>query len=343
MSATAELLELETRGMSELHACNDEATLRQWNTRYFGDKGEMAAALKKIGTLPPPERKGYGQEANRVKVTLTDAYDKSLATVKETALLASLNESPLDVTLPGRPAGSGRLHVATRIMREIYGIFAEMGFQIYRTREVEDDLNNFEYLNMPPHHPARDMWDTFHTTTPGVLLRTHTSPGQIHVMKEFCPGPIRAVLPGMCYRYEAITTRSEIQFQQVEGLVVGPNVTMADLKGTITAFARRLFGAERQIRIRSSYFPFTEPSIEVDIDWPKEDPNADRLTKGTGWLEIMGAGMVHPSVLRNGGYDPEQVSGFAFGMGPQRITMLKHAIDDIREFWKNDLRFLQQF
>jgi len=343
MSATAELLELETRGMSELHACNDEATLRQWNTRYFGDKGEMAAALKKIGTLPPPERKGYGQEANRVKVTLTDAYDKSLATVKETALLASLNESPLDVTMPGRPAGSGRLHVATRIMREIYGIFAEMGFQIYRTREVEDDLNNFEYLNMPPHHPARDMWDTFHTTTPGVLLRTHTSPGQIHVMKEFCPGPIRAVLPGMCYRYEAITTRSEIQFQQVEGLVVGPNVTMADLKGTITAFARRLFGAERQIRIRSSYFPFTEPSIEVDIDWPKEDPNADRLTKGTGWLEIMGAGMVHPSVLRNGGYDPEQVSGFAFGMGPQRITMLKHAIDDIREFWKNDLRFLQQF
>ena len=228
-------------------------------------------------------------------------------------------------------------------MREIYGIFADMGFQIYRTREVEDDQNNFEHLNMPPHHPARDMWDTFHTTTPGILLRTHTSPGQIHVMREFCPQPIRAVLPGMCYRYEAITTRSEIQFQQVEGLAIGPNVTMADLKGTITAFARRLFGEERQIRIRSSYFPFTEPSIEVDIDWPKEDPNADRLTKGTGWLEIMGAGMVHPTVLRNGGYDPDQVSGFAFGMGPQRITMLKYAIDDIREFWKNDLRFLQQF
>jgi phenylalanyl-tRNA synthetase alpha chain len=187
------------------------------------------------------------------------------------------------------------------------------------------------------------MWDTFHTTTPGTLLRTHTSPGQIHVMRELYPQPIRAVLPGMCYRYEAITTRSEIQFQQVEGLAIGPNVTMADLKGTITAFARRLFGQERQIRIRSSYFPFTEPSIEVDIDWPKEDPNADRLTKGTGWLEIMGAGMVHPTVLRHGGYDPDKVSGFAFGMGPQRITMLKYAIDDIREFWKNDLRFLQQF
>ncbi len=342
-SAIAELGELEKRGRAELEASADEAAVRRWHTAYFGDKGEVAAALKKIGTLPAAERKAFGQEANRVKQALTAAFDETIAKAKETALLASLNESPLDVSLPARPITRGRLHVATKIMREIYSIFSDMGFQIYRTREVEDDLNNFEYLNMPPHHPARDMWDTFHTTTPGTLLRTHTSPGQIHVMREFCPQPIRAVLPGMCYRYEAITTRSEIQFQQVEGLVIGPNVTMADLKGTITAFARRLFGDERQIRIRSSYFPFTEPSIEVDIDWPKEDPNADRLTKGTGWLEIMGAGMIHPTVLRNGGYDPAEVSGFAFGMGPQRITMLKYAIDDIREFWKNDLRFLQQF
>jgi phenylalanyl-tRNA synthetase alpha chain len=303
----------------------------------------MTAALGRIGTLPKDQRAGYGKEVNRVKQVLTAAHEQKEAELKEAALLASLSERPFDVSLPGRPINRGRLHVATRIMREIYGIFADMGFQIYRTREVEDDLNNFEYLNMPPHHPARDMWDTFHTTMPGVLLRTHTSPGQIHVMRESCPNPIRAVLPGMCYRYEAITTRSEIQFQQVEGLAIGPNVTMADLKGTIIAFARRLFGEERQVRIRSSYFPFTEPSIEVDIDWPKDDPNADRLTKGTGWLEIMGAGMVHPTVLRNGGYDPDRVSGFAFGMGPQRITMLKYAIDDIREFWKNDLRFLQQF
>jgi len=208
---------------------------------------------------------------------------------------------------------------------------------------VEDEHTNFELLNMPPHHPARDMWDTFHTTTPGVLLRTHTSPGQIHVMREAAGKPIRVILPGMCYRNEAISTRSEIQFHQVEGLVIGDGVTMADLKGTITAFARRLFGEDRQVRIRSSYFPFTEPSIEVDIDWPKDDPNADRLTKGTGWLEIMGAGMVHPTVLKNGGYDPDKVSGFAFSMGPQRITMLKYAIDDIRQFWKNDLRFLRQF
>jgi phenylalanyl-tRNA synthetase alpha chain len=196
---------------------------------------------------------------------------------------------------------------------------------------------------MPAHHPARDMWDTFFTTTPGVVLRTHTSPGQIHVMREAAGKPIRVILPGMCYRNEAISTRSEIQFYQVEGLVVGEGVTMADLKGTITAFARRMFGSERQVRIRSSYFPFTEPSIEVDIDWPKDDPNRDRLTKGTGWLEILGAGMVHPHVLRAGGYDPAKVTGFAFGMGPQRMLMLKHAIDDIRLFWQNDLRFLRQF
>jgi phenylalanyl-tRNA synthetase alpha chain len=228
-------------------------------------------------------------------------------------------------------------------MREIYGIFADLGFQIYRSREVEDDLTNFELLNMPPHHPARDMWDTFHTTTPGVLLRTHTSPGQIHVMREQCPKPIRVILPGMCYRYEAITTRSEIMFHQVEGLAIGRNVTMADLKGTIIAFARRLFGEERQVRIRSSYFPFTEPSIEVDMDCIVCAGKGCGLCKRSGWLEIMGAGMVHPVVLKNGGYDPDRFSGFAFGMGVERIAMLRYAIDDIRQFWANDRRFLSQF
>jgi phenylalanyl-tRNA synthetase alpha chain len=341
--ATADLAALEARALVELSACSNEAELRAWNTKYCGDKGELTLALKALGTMPKDQRAAYGQAVNRVKQTLTAAEEKKGAAIKETQLLESLNAAPIDVTLPGRPVSTGGLHVATKVMREIYAIFADMGFQVFRSREVEDDQTNFELLNMPPHHPARDMWDTFHTKTPGVLLRTHTSPGQIHVMRQFAPNPVRAVLPGMCYRHEAVSTRSEIQFEQVEGLVIGPNVTMADLKGTITAFARRLFGQERQVRIRSSYFPFTEPSIEVDIDWPKEDPNADRLTKGTGWLEIMGAGMVHPTVLRNGGYDPDQVSGFAFGMGPQRITMLKYAIDDIRQFWKNDLRFLRQF
>ncbi len=341
--ATADLKTLETDALAELAGCADESALRGWNTKFFGDKGLMKAALGKLKDTPKEQRAAFGQEANRVKVALEGAFTAALDTAKESALLASLANDKLDVTLPGRPATRGRLHPATQILREIYGVFADLGFQVYRTREVESDELNFELLNMPPHHPARDMWDTFFTTTPGTVLRTHTSPGQIHVMREMCPNPVRVILPGMCYRNEAISTRSEIQFHQVEGLVIGEGVTMADLKGTLTAFARRMFGPERQIRIRSSYFPFTEPSIEVDIDWPKEDPNRDRLTKGTGWLEILGAGMVHPTVLRNGGYDPDKVTGFAFGMGPQRMLMLKHAIDDIRLFWQNDLRFLKQF
>ena len=339
----SDLTALEQRARAELEGCADEAALRGWNTRYFGKQGEVLLALKKVAEVPPEGRRAYGQEANRIKESLTQEFEAKLARLKDQALQQSLTAQGLDVTLPGRPPQRGRLHLATKTLREIYAIFADLGFQIYRSREVETDENNFELLNMPPHHPARDMWDTFHTTTPGVLLRTHTSPGQIHVMRELCPEPIRVILPGMCYRYEAITPRSEIMFHQVEGLAVGEHITMADLKGTVSAFARRLFGEERTIRIRSSYFPFTEPSIEVDVDWPKDDPNADRLTKGTGWLEIMGAGMVHPTVLRNGGYDPDRFSGFAFGMGPQRIAMLKFGIDDIRQFWANDLRFLQQF
>jgi len=338
-----DLTSLEQRALAELAACADEAALRAWNTTYFGKQGEVVQAVAKLKEVPPAEKPAYGKEVNRIKVALTAAYEAALAQVKEKTLEQSLTQDALDVTLPGRRAPRGRLHVATKVMREIRAIFADMGFQVYRSREVEDDRTNFELLNMPPHHPARDMWDTFHTTTPGVILRTHTSPGQIHVMRELCPEPIRVILPGMCYRYEAITPRSEIQFEQVEGLVVGAGITMADLKGTITAFARRLFGQGRQVRFRSSYFPFTEPSIEVDIDWQKDDTNADRLTRGSGWLEIMGAGMVHPVVLRNGDYDPQKYSVFALEMGPQRITMLKYAIDDIRQFWADGLRFLGQF
>jgi phenylalanyl-tRNA synthetase alpha chain len=337
------LASLLEQGLSELHACSDEACLRAWHTKYFGKQGEAVLAVKKVSELAPAERRQYGQDANRVKEQLTRAYEAALASLKEKALERNLASEGVDVTLPGRPIVRGRLHVATAVLRTICGIFTDMGFQIYRSREVEDDLTNFELLNMPPHHPARDMWDTFHTTTPGVLLRTHTSPGQIHVMRERSPRPIRAVLPGMCYRYEVPSTRSEIMFNQVEGLVVGTSVTMADLKGTIVTFAHRMFGEQRQVRIRSSYFPFTEPSIEVDTDCIVCSGKGCSLCKGTGWLEIMGAGMVHPTVLRNGGYDPERFSGFAFGMGPERITMRLYAIDDIRHFWANDLRFLSQF
>jgi phenylalanyl-tRNA synthetase alpha chain len=337
----SDLAELERRANEDLAACADEGALRAWNSRYL--QGEVQAAVKAVGTLPPDQRKSYGQKANQIKASLTQAYEAALTREKERALERSLATEKLDVTLPGRHVPRGRLHPSTQALRTISGIFAELGFSVYRSRDVEDDETNFGLLNMPSHHPARDMWDTFHTTVPGVLLRTHTSPGQIHVMRELCPRPIRVILPGMCYRYEQITARSEIMFHQVEGLAIGEQVTMADLKGLVIAFAHRMFGAERQVRIRSSYFPFTEPSIEVDIDWPKDDPNADRLTKGTGWLEIMGAGMVHPVVLRNGGYDAARYSGFAFGMGVERVVMLRHAIDDIRQFWANDLRFLRQF
>jgi phenylalanyl-tRNA synthetase alpha chain len=334
---------LEQQALTELAACPDEAALRAWNTRYFGKQGTVALAMREVGKVPPAERPAYGQKANQVKEKLTAEYEAAFARAREQALQRSLTAQALDVTLPGRPVPRGRLHIATQVMRSISAIFAELGFQIYRSREVEDDLTNFELLNMPPHHPARDMWDTFYATTPGVLLRTHTSPGQIHVMREQCPRPVRVILPGMVYRYEAITTRSEIMFHQVEGLALGTYVTMADLKGTIVAFARRLFGADRQVRIRSSYFPFTEPSIEVDMDCIVCGGQGCGLCKRTGWLEIMGAGMVHPVVLKNGGYDPERHSGFAFGMGVERTILLKYAIDDIRHFWANDLRFLNQF
>jgi phenylalanyl-tRNA synthetase alpha chain len=338
-----DLATLEQRALAELSACGDEAALRAWHTRYFGEQGEVKQALKRIGAIPREERPAYGQAVNRLKQALELAYSEALEQAQQRSLERSLSADALDVTLPGRKIVRGRLHVATRILREIYAIFADLGFQIYRSREVEDDETNFGLLNMPEHHPARDMWDTFHTTRPGILLRTHTSPGQIHVMREHGPEPIRVILPGMCYRYEAITTRSEIQFHQVEGLAVGERVTMADLKGTIIAFAQRMFGEGREVRIRSSYFPFTEPSIEVDVSCIVCEGKGCSLCKRTGWLEILGAGMVHPLVLRNGGYDPERFSGFAFGMGPQRITMLKYAIDDIRLFWCNDLRFLRQF
>src|SRR5947209_7793769 len=291
-ASPTDLGELEQRALAELASGADEPTLRAWNNKYFGKQGELALALRRIGEVPPADRKAYGQEANRIKEALTQKYEEALAAEQERGLAKSLTENPLDVTLPGRPQAPGRLHLATIVLREIYAVLADLGFQVYRSREVEDDLTNFELLNMPPYHPARDMWDTFHTTTPGVLLRTHTSPGQIHVMRELAPKPVRVILPGMCYRFEQITTRSEMQFLQVEGLAIGPSIRMTDLVGTITAFARRLFGQERQVRIRSSYFPFTEPSIEVDVDWPKDDPNADRLTKGTGWLEIMGADLI---------------------------------------------------
>jgi phenylalanyl-tRNA synthetase alpha chain len=338
-----ELEELEREGQMALEAIADDESLVGWRSAYLGRKGKVTEAIKTVGSLPSEERPAYGRRVNEVKQALEAAYAARVDALKQEARARSLLADAVDVSLPGRTARPGRLHPSTRTLREIYRVLAEMGFQIYRSQDVETDDFNFTFLNMPPHHPARDMWDTFYTVRPGIILRTHTSPGQVRAMRQYYPEPIRVILPGMCYRYEQITARSEIMFNQVEGLAVGKQITMADLKGTIVDFARRLFGAGRQVRFRASHFPFTEPSAEVDMDCILCEGEGCRVCKYTGWLEIMGSGMVHPVVLRNGGYDPNIYSGFAFGMGPERIAMLKYGIEDIRYFWGNDLRFLEQF
>ncbi len=340
--------------LETLEALNDEAhaaladvsdseALRAWELKHIGRSGEVTKMLRRVGELPKDQRPAFGRRANEIKQALEAAYTEREADIKAAELARDLAGGAIDVTLPGRPLPVGGLHPTTRTLRRFYEIWADMGFQVYRSRDVEDDAHNFELLNFPPHHPARDMQDTFFTQEEDIILRTHTSPGQIHVMRQYHPDPIRVILPGMCYRYEQITARSEVQFTQVEGLAVGHNIRMTDLKGTIAAFARRMYGGERRVRFRASYFPFTEPSMEVDVDCMLCEGAGCRVCKYTGWLEIAGAGMVHPVVLRNGGYDPTVYSGFAFGMGPERVTMLKHGIEDIRYFWGSDLRFLAQF
>ncbi|MEJ2605445.1 MAG: phenylalanine--tRNA ligase subunit alpha [Anaerolineales bacterium] len=337
------LQELEKEALGALEAVEDEAGLQAWKVKYLGRSAALAEITSGLSELPKEERPAVGKGANQVKVTLEAAYDSRAEALHAENLARSLQEQRLDVTLPGRPMVRGRIHPANQTLRKILAIWAEMGFQVYRSRDVESDEYNFQLLNFPPYHPARDMQDTFFTTEPDILLRTHTSPGQIRVMRERVPEPIRVVLPGMCYRYEQITARSEIQFNQVEGLAVGKRITFADLKGTLSAFARRMFGQEVGTRFRASYFPFTEPSAEMDIECFVCGGEGCTVCKYTGWLEILGCGMVHPVVLQNGGYDPAQYTGFAFGMGPERIAMLKYGIDDIRYFWANDLRFLEQF
>jgi phenylalanyl-tRNA synthetase alpha chain len=335
--------DVEHRALEALKSVADEDSLQAWKVTYLGRSGELSRILDGLRQLSREERPAVGRRANAVKETLEQAFETCRDSVAKEHLDRSLRQDRLDVTLPGRPLSRGRLHPATQTLRQIARIWAEMGFQIYRSREVETDDFNFGLLNIPPYHPARDQWDTFYTTTPDVLLRTHTSPGQIHVMRERAPEPIRVILPGMCYRYEQVTARSEVQFNQVEGLAVGKRITFGDLKGTLSAFARRVFGADVSTRFRAAHFPFTEPSAEMDVECFVCGGGGCPVCKGTGWLEILGCGMVHPKVLANGGYDPAVFTGYAFGMGPERIGMLQRRIEDIRYFWANDMRFLEQF
>lgn len=337
------LRQLKESALTALHAVDSAEALEAWRLAYMGRKGALTVALRGIGQLPAEQRPLAGKHANEVSQALNEAFEARQEMIRRQDLERELAQGAVDVRLPGRPPSLGSLHISTQTLREIYAIFGQMGFQVFRSREVEDDVTNFQLLNLPPDHPARDMWSTFYTTRSGVLLRTHTSPGQIHAMRRYHPEPFRVILPGKCYRYEQVTMRSEHMFHQVEGLAVGYQITMADLKGVLTQFARQMFGAERRLRFRPSYFPFTEPSAEVDVDCMLCQGQGCPLCKHTGWLEILGCGMVHPQVLRNGGYDPQVFSGFAFGMGPERIAILKHGIDDIRYFFANDVRFLQQF
>jgi phenylalanyl-tRNA synthetase alpha chain len=337
---------VEQEALQALESLQDEESLRQWRSQYLGNKGTIRQMLSQIGSLPAEERKGYGQNVNALKEKLIEAYEARESVVLAEAMQRDLQDGAIDITLPGRPQPVGGIHPATKTLREFYKIWADMGFQVFRSREVEDEEVNFTLLNLPEGHPARDMQDSIYTTQKGVMMRTHTSPGQIRAMRalgEDGSKAIRVILPGMCFRNEQITARSEVQFHQVEGLAIGKNITMSDLKGTITAFAQRMFGEDAAVRFRASYFPFTEPSMEVDVECFLCHGDGCRVCKYTGWLEIAGSGMVHPTVLENGGYDPNEWTGFAFGMGPERVTMLKHGIEDIRYFWSNDLRFLEQF
>jgi phenylalanyl-tRNA synthetase alpha chain len=338
-----QLENLRTEALASLEEVTDSQALDTWEKRTIGRRGEVTLITRRVGELPKEERPAFGKRANQIKQELMAAYEEKAAVIKAAEMEQQIATGAIDVSQPGRPYQLGRLHPSTQILREIYRIWGEMGFQVYRSRDVESDEYNFQLLNMPPHHPARDMWDTFYTAEEGVVLRTHTSPGQIHAMREYCPEPIRVILPGMCYRYEQITARSEIQFHQVEGLAVGKNITMADLKGTLTSFARRLLGSHIRTRFRCQHFPFTEPSAEMDVECLLCAGDGCAVCKYTGWVEILGSGMVHPTVLRNGGYDPAVFSGFAFGMGVERTSMLRYGINDIRYFWSSDLRFLDQF
>jgi phenylalanyl-tRNA synthetase alpha chain len=341
-----ELEELKTKAVTELGLINNLSELEKWRVRYLGRKGDLTSLLRGLSSLPIEDRRAAGAAANDIKALLEADLQQREQALKEQELVSVLERTRVDVTLPGYPVPLGRLHPTTQTLREICAVFVSMGFQIVEGPEVEWDYYNFEALNIPEDHPARDMWATFwldsRSGDRSRLLRTHTSPMQIRLMETVRP-PIRALMPGRVFRYEATDATHESMFYQVEGLAVDQGITMSDLKGTLFEFARRLFGEGRKARFRCDYFPFVEPGVEMAIDCFICQGAGCRLCGNTGWIEILGAGMVHPEVLRRVNYDPEIYTGFAFGMGVERIPMLRYGIDDIRLFYGNDLRFLKQF
>jgi len=343
-----QLEELRLNALQELEGINNIKELESWRVYYLGKKGELTKVLRSLATLPLAERKVVGARANEVKVYLEDNLKQKGQVLREVQLAASAKGEAIDITLPGRPFPIGRLHPITQVLYEICDIFVSMGFQVVEGPEVEWDYYNFEALNIPKEHPARDTmstsWIDFETESGDrpMLLRTHTTSVSARII-ETMPPPIRVVEPGKVYRYEASDATHTPMFHQIDGQVVDKGITMAELKGTLYEFARRFFGEDRKVRFRCDYFPFVEPGVEMAIECSVCGGAGCRLCGNSGWIEILGAGMTHPQVLQRGGFDPEVYTGFAFGMGIDRIPMLRYGIDDIRLFYSSDLRFLRQF
>ena len=350
-SFSAQLEELQARAVTSIAAAESPEALDAIDSGMLGRKGELKGLLGGIGQLPAEDRPKVGALANPVRNAIEAALAERRVGLESDALEARLNEEAEDITLPGRPSWRGSLHPLRETEAEITRIFSQFGFVVVESPEVESDELNFGALNMPADHPARDLWDTIYVKDPEgtvtadrddrLLLRTHTSPGQIRAMRDTSP-PIRMLTPGRCYRYEAVDASHGFEFFQMEGLMVDEGTTMAHLRGLLDAFAHAMFGAHRATRFRPGYYPFTEPSVAFDIGCVVCEGRGCPACKRSGWMTILGAGMVHPIVLRNGGIDPEHYQGFAFGMGTDRIAMLRYAITDIRAFLANDMRFLER-
>ncbi|MGI8316843.1 phenylalanine--tRNA ligase subunit alpha [Halobacillus mangrovi] len=337
------LEQLKQEALQKVEQANDVQGLKDVRVEYLGKKGPITEVLKGMGKLSKEERPVIGQLANEVREQVAEAIESKQTRLEDEALEKQLEEESVDVTLPGRPVQVGGPHLLTSIVEEIEDLFIGMGFEIKEGPEVETDYYNFEALNLPKGHPARDMQDSFYITEE-LLLRTHTSPVQARTMNaKNGSEPVKMICPGKVYRRDTDDATHSHQFTQIEGLLVDKHVRMSDLKGVLNAFAKQMFGEERKIRLRPSFFPFTEPSVEMDISCKVCGGEGCSVCKGTGWIEILGAGMVHPNVLEMAGYDPKEYSGFAFGMGPERIAMLKYGVDDIRNFYTNDIRFLEQY
>lgn len=337
------LVELQQEALEGIKKATDLKELNDIRVSYLGKKGPITEVLKGMGKLSAEERPKMGALANEVRDVIAKAIEEKQAVMEEEEVAKKLSSETIDVTLPGRPVKTGNHHPLTRIIEEIEDLFIGMGYTIAEGPEVESDYYNFEALNLPKGHPARDMQDSFYITEE-LLLRTHTSPMQARTMeKQKGKGPVKIICPGKVYRRDNDDATHSHQFMQIEGLVVDENIRMSDLKGTLDVFAKKMFGEDREIRLRPSFFPFTEPSVEMDISCKICSGKGCSVCKGTGWIEVLGAGMVHPNVLEMAGYDSKKYTGFAFGIGSERIAMLKYGVDDIRHYYANDVRFLKQF